>query len=67
MDVEFLFKDILVNLSKLRNVELVVFMVKNFLVFLLNKILDFVFYLDELKFLKGVKGLNIYKMEVING
>uniref|UniRef100_A0A8W8JX67 Uncharacterized protein n=1 Tax=Magallana gigas TaxID=29159 RepID=A0A8W8JX67_MAGGI len=42
-------------------------MAKNPPAFLLNKILDLVFHPDELKFSKGVKGLNTHKIEAING
>lgn len=66
MDAESLFKDILVNPSKLRNAESAALMAKNPPAFLLNKILDLVFHPDELKFSKGVKGLNTHKMEAIN-
>lgn len=67
MDTDALFKDILVNPSKLRNAESAALMAKNPPAFLLNKILDLVFHPDELKFSNGVRGLNTHKMEAING
>lgn len=67
MDADALFKDILVNPSKLRNAESAAVMAKNPPAFPLNNILDIVFHPDELNFSKGVKGLNIHKMEAING
>lgn len=67
MDTDSLFKDVLVNPSKLRNAESAALMAKNPPAFLLNKILDLVFHPDELKFSKGVKGLNTHKIEAING
>uniref|UniRef100_A0A8W8MS20 Uncharacterized protein n=1 Tax=Magallana gigas TaxID=29159 RepID=A0A8W8MS20_MAGGI len=67
MDADALFKDILVNPSKLRTAESAALMAKNPSAFLLNKILDTVFHPDELNFSKGVKGLNIHKMEAMNG
>lgn len=66
MDTDALFKDILVNPSKLRNAESAALMAKNPPAFLLNKILDLVFHPDELKFSNGVRGLNTHKIEAIN-
>ncbi|XP_022319965.2 uncharacterized protein LOC111122452 [Crassostrea virginica] len=67
MDKDGIFKDVLVNPSKLRNAESGALMARNPTAFLLNKVWDLVFHVDEMKHSKGVKGLNTHKMEAKNG
>ena len=67
MDKDGIFKDVLVNPSKLRNAESGALMARNPSAFLLNKVWDLVFHVDEMKHSKGVKGLNTHKMEAKNG
>ena len=67
MDKDGIYKYVLVNPSQLRKAESGALMARNPTAFLLNKVLDLVFHVDEMKHSKGVKGLNTHKMEAING
>lgn len=65
-DVDDIYKDVLVNLVILWIVEMKVLIVKNLVIYLLSKVLDLVFF-EEFRNMKGVRGLDKYKMDVFKG
>lgn len=44
-----------------------VLIVKNLVIYLLNKVLDLVFFEEDFWNMKGVRGLDKYKMDVFKG
>lgn len=66
-DVDDIYKDVLVNLVILWIVEMKVLIVKNLVIYLLSKVLDLVFFEEEFRNMKGVRGLDKYKMDVFKG
>lgn len=60
-DVDDIYKDVLVNLVILWIVEMKVLIVKNLVIYLLNKVLDLFWNM------KGVRGLDKYKMDIFKG
>lgn len=66
-DVDNIYIDVLVNLVILWIVEMKVLIVKNLVIYLLSKVLDLVFFEEEFRNMKGVRGLDKYKMDVFKG
>lgn len=66
-DVDNIYIDVLVNLIILWIVEMKVLIVKNLVIYLLSKVLDLVFFEEEFRNMKCVRGLDKYKMDVFKG
>uniref|UniRef100_K1P976 Uncharacterized protein n=1 Tax=Magallana gigas TaxID=29159 RepID=K1P976_MAGGI len=66
-DADDIYKDVLVNPATLRTAEMKALTAKNPAIYLLNKVLDLVFFEEELRITKGARGLDKHKMDALKG